>query len=233
MAGGKHHCRLSQEYAGPTEDPVDEANLYIPFGVAVHQSGDIYISGFDHCIRRISDGQVSNVAGLCQNYSNTGIDDGPAPNARFDTPLDIRFLGDDELIIADSYNDRIRVFDVAQRNVDTIAGSDAGYLDGTALDALFDVPRSIAVDYAGNIYGADSVNMRIRSSQANSLHQSDASKVTSVANQDEHVKDADLIEPIGVYHVTKTNRSFWYSTVWKTRNWKLSRRTEKLGWDAR
>ena len=151
-----------QEYAGPTEGPVDEANLYIPFGVAVHQSGDIYISGFDHCIRRISDGQVSNVAGLCQNYSNTGIDDGPAPNARFDTPLDIRFLGDDQLIIADSYNDRIRVYDVAQRNVDTIAGSDAGYLDGTALDALFDVPRSIAVDYAGNIYVADSVNMRIR-----------------------------------------------------------------------
>ena len=78
-----------QEYAGPTEGPVDEANLYIPFGVAVHQSGDIYISGFDHCIRRISDGQVSNVSGLCQNYSNTGVDDaspmpGSIPHWTFD-----------------------------------------------------------------------------------------------------------------------------------------------------
>ena len=151
-----------QEYAGPSEGPVNTANLYIPFGVAVHSSGDIYLSGFDHCIRRISDGQIENVAGLCRNYSNTGTDDGAANNARFDTPLDISFANDDSLLIADCYNDRVRLFDLSQESVNTVAGSSAGYLDGNTEEAMFDIPRSITADRVGNIYVADSVNMRIR-----------------------------------------------------------------------
>ena len=151
-----------EEFVGPSEGSVESANIYIPFGVAVHSSGDVYLSGFDNCIRRITDGRVENVAGLCQNYSNTGTDDGAPAEARFDTPLDISFTPEGSLLVADCYNDRIRVLSADQSRVDTVAGTSSGYLDGGIDEAKFDVPRSITTDYAGNIYVADSVNMRIR-----------------------------------------------------------------------
>ncbi len=46
--------------------------------------------------------------------------------------------------------------------VSTVAGSTSGYLDGTGPSAKFNHPRGVAVDLAGNIYGADTSNDRVR-----------------------------------------------------------------------
>ena len=65
-------------------------------------------------------------------------------------------------MIADAFNDSLRVLSADLSAVRTLTGSDAGYQDGSLDDALFEIPRSVTVDASGNIYVADSVNNRIR-----------------------------------------------------------------------
>ena len=152
----------AEKYAPSTEGPALEANLYLPFGLAYSPEGDLFITGFDHCIRRVHNGNVENVAGLCRNWGNTGIDDGPSMDARFDTPLDIAFTPTGELVIADAFNDSLRILSSDLSTVRTLTGSGTGYLDGSLDEALFEIPRSVTTDDSGNIFVADSLNHRIR-----------------------------------------------------------------------
>lgn len=149
-------------HVGPTTGPALEANIYLPSALALHSSGDIYFSGFDHCIRRIHDGYVENIAGLCQNHSNANQADGAASEARFNNPVDLAFTDDEALLIADSFNNRIRKLSPDRTTVSTIAGTERGFADGASKDAKFNIPRSITIDEQGTIYVADSKNNRIR-----------------------------------------------------------------------
>lgn len=149
-------------FSAPTEGSVSSASLYFPIDIAVHASGDIYFSGLDNCIRRIRDDQVENMAGLCQNYSSDGSEDGAPEDARFYAPFDITFADTEVLIISDSFNDRIRLYSIEEESVSTLSGSSAGYLDGSLDEALYEIPRAVAVDRQGNLFVADSINHRIR-----------------------------------------------------------------------
>ena len=146
----------------PSTGEALEANIYLPSSIAIHSSGDIYFSGFDHCIRRIQNGYVENIAGLCDNRLNTGEADGDAEDARFHTPTDLIFTADEALIIADSFNNKIRKISANLRTVSTIAGSVRGFQDGDSKESQFNIPHSITVDDQGQIYVADSKNNRIR-----------------------------------------------------------------------
>ena len=152
----------AEKYAPSTEGPALEANLYLPFGLAYSPEGDLFISGFDHCIRRVHNGNVEDIAGLCRNWGNVGTEDGLSMQARFDTPLDIAFTPNGELVIADSFNDTLRILSADLSTVRTLTGSEPGYRDGALEDALFEIPRSVTTDAAGRIYVADSVNHMIR-----------------------------------------------------------------------
>lgn len=146
----------------PTEGPVEVANIYLPYGVAVHPNNQIFFSGLDQCIRRINQGQVENVAGLCQSFSNDGSMDGSASNARFNHPLNIRFGVEFSLYISESKNDRIRILSSDLGTVSTLSGSLNGFQDGSHAEALFDHPHGLAIDHLGNTYVADGNNQRIR-----------------------------------------------------------------------
>ena len=147
---------------GMIEDgPALSSIAYFPLSVTVGDDNNVYFSGLDNCVRRIVDGEIETLAGLCQNYSNVGTDDGDALDARFDVPRGLYFNSSDELMIADANNSRIRVLSADFSEVSTIAGTVSGFADGPLSEAAFDYPTSL-VELDGGYLVADSVNGRIR-----------------------------------------------------------------------
>ncbi|MFP5262863.1 MAG: NHL repeat-containing protein [Blastocatellia bacterium] len=131
-----------------------------PFGVAVDKRGNVIVSdsGRNNRIRVVTaKGNVESLAG-----SGEGYKDGNAAEAQFNTPSGIAIDKDNNIIIADTSNNRIRRI-TPDLNVTTVAGSgDAGFKDGPAGEAQFDGPTGVAIDKDGNIFVADAYNDRVR-----------------------------------------------------------------------
>ncbi len=147
-------------YTGVENGQATQATFSDPFGVAIDSDGNVLVAdaGECNCIRRLTpQGQIETLAG-----SGEGFADGKARDAKFNTPSAIAIDDDDNLILADTSNNRIRKLD-KKGNVTTIAGSGAvGLKDGKASEAMFDSPVGIAVDDDNNIYVADTYNDCIR-----------------------------------------------------------------------
>lgn len=91
-----------------------------------------------------------------------GVDDGPAPAARFSDPFGVAIDANGNVIVADG-GDSNRIRRITPRgHVETLAGSREGYADGQATAAAFNTPSGVALDANGNIFIADTANNRIR-----------------------------------------------------------------------
>lgn len=140
-----------------------------PSGIAVATDGTVYVSDSgNQRIRMIKNGVVSTIAGsgsdkLAQtDYILGGYQDGTTSIAKFDFPLGIDLLDDTRLIVADSQNHVIRMIDLLNKNVFTIAGAGSGgTLDGKAFESYFNKPTDVLY-HNGNIYIADSLSNKIR-----------------------------------------------------------------------
>ncbi|WP_413626463.1 gluconolaconase [Luteibacter sp. Lutesp34] len=129
IAGG--HGRGDRDGAGR------DASFNGPLGVAVNDRGDIYVADtYNHRIRRIdASGTVTTLAG-----STPGFQDGPAAQARFDTPCSLALGPDGSVWVADTRNRAIRRI-APDGTVSTIAQSaDEDY------DAPLRRPLGIAAD---------------------------------------------------------------------------------------
>jgi hypothetical protein len=138
----------------------EQARFQTPSGLAIDASGALYVADTgNNMIRRIApDGAVSTIAGGL----DAGFRDAPGSQARFNGPMGVAAGRAGRIIVADSYNDRIRAIH-PDGTVVTIAGTgEPGAVDGPALDARFDTPSGVAVDAAGNIYVADTGNGAVR-----------------------------------------------------------------------
>ncbi len=99
-----------------------------------------------------------------------GIADGTGSAARFNSPMGIAVGGAGELYVTDAANSTVRVITPGVSGgktnwtVATIAGlaGSRGSADGAGSAARFSLPHGIAVDTAGNLYVADTVNNTIR-----------------------------------------------------------------------
>jgi hypothetical protein len=102
----------------------------------------------------------STLAGLA---GTTGANDGTGSNARFNGPSDIAVDSAGNLFVADTLNNTIRKITSAGV-VTTLAGNpgQTGSTDGTGSAARFHWPSGVAVDGAGNVFVADTVNQTIR-----------------------------------------------------------------------
>src|SRR6185436_6778084 len=111
-------------YAGDN-GPAIQASLDAPGGIAVTSDGDVYFADSNnHVIRRIdARNNITTVAGENARGGNFGGDFGPATSAQLDTPSDVAFAPDGDLVIADTYNHRIRRVDRDTGVITTIAGS--------------------------------------------------------------------------------------------------------------
>jgi hypothetical protein len=129
-----------------------------PNSAAVDSKGNIYIADSIR-IRKIGlDGTVSTYAGS----SKGGGIDGNLSTATFYLPNALSIDQYDNLYMCTD-GAKIRKISAAGI-VSTIAANtlNNGYYDGPAESALFDLPGSIAVDKAGNIYIADEFNYVVR-----------------------------------------------------------------------
>ena len=101
----------------------------------------------------------------------TSGDNGPAVNATLAYPSGVAVDASGNVYIADSHNSRIRRVD-SRGIITTFAGiGEWGYGgdSGPAVHARLNLPQSIALDSAGNVYIADSLNRRIRRVEAEGI----------------------------------------------------------------
>jgi sugar lactone lactonase YvrE len=148
---------------GSDDGTGSDARFNRPTGIALDRTGTLYVAdSANHTIRNVtSAGVVNTFAG---SAGSAGSTDGTGSDARFHEPRGIAIDSAGNLYVADLFNDTIRKI-TAAGVVSTLAGSakdDHGSNDGTGSDARFHAPRGVAVDSAGNLYVADSVNSTIR-----------------------------------------------------------------------
>ena len=140
-----------------------QAQLYLPHGVAVDGSGNVFIADTNnHRIRRLdSSGTITTIAGT--GVSGFSGDGGAAVQAQLYLPHGVAVDGSGNVFIADTNNHRIRRLD-SSGTITTIAGTGVSGFSGdggAAVQAQLYLPHGVAVDGSGNIYIADTNNHRI------------------------------------------------------------------------
>jgi len=154
--------------AGSSGDngPAIQAQLNAPDGVAVDGAGNIYISEQEgYRVRKVDlNGIITTIVGTgTPGYSGDG---GPATQAQIGRPAGLTLDAAGNLYIAVWYysSNTIRKVD-ANGIITTFAGTGSGGYNGDgglAIQAKLYFPLDVTVDASGNLYIADSHNMRIR-----------------------------------------------------------------------
>jgi hypothetical protein len=153
------------------------ATLNQPFGVAVDNAGDLFISDTNNnVIREVvcatgasgcsppagkTTGDIYTIAGN-GTPGNSG-DGGPATSAQLTSPDGLCFDPAGDLLIADSGNNEVRM--ISGGTISTMAGNGtAGYAgdNGPAAGANLNQPAGVAADIAGNVFISDTNNNAIR-----------------------------------------------------------------------
>lgn len=155
--------------------PAILAELNNPSCLAFDKSGNLVVAdSLSHAIRVIdTTGTMHTLVNAAHKYGYQG-DRGPAPAARLWSPMSIALDTFGNLLISDSYNNRIRRVDVVTGMIDTVAGTASGGWseeseNGPAADALLSNPQGLAVDQDGGVYFSDYNNHRVRKLTCTSL----------------------------------------------------------------
>ncbi len=132
------------------------AKLGLPSGIALDSTGNVLIADFFNSrIRRIdvATGVITTIAGT--GTAGYGGDNGQATAAKLKFPLDVAVDNQDNVLIADKNNHRIRKIDAATGVITTLAGTGAtGYSGdgGPPASAQIGGPNGVYVDAHDNVY---------------------------------------------------------------------------------
>lgn len=137
--------------------PATNASLYAPVGLALDSSGNLYIDDANnHAVRKVTAGTgiITTVVGTTSITANA-----------LNHPVGIALDAAGNVYIADSGVSKIYKYTLTTGKITTVAGSGTFGFTGDGGPAIFanlGDPQGVALDSAGNIYIADTVNNRIR-----------------------------------------------------------------------
>ena len=144
---------------GATDAVGTAARFNDPWGICIDQAGALYVAdGLNNKIRKInaSTGAVTTLAGS----GATGSANGTGTAATFNFPTGVCADNSGNIYVAD--DNKIRVISSASV-VTTYAGTGvAGFAEGPAASAQFNVSQSVCLDGSNNVYVADKNNNKIR-----------------------------------------------------------------------
>jgi sugar lactone lactonase YvrE len=141
--------------------PATQAELSFPNAVTEDYAGNLYvIDTGNNRVRKV------NLKGIIKTYVGTGIagfsgDGGPGTKAEISDSSGGYVDASDNLLIADSGNQRVRIINTGDI-INTIAGGGSGGDKGPAKKALLSYPVGVAIDGSGNLFIAESGTPVIR-----------------------------------------------------------------------
>ena len=142
------------------DGPRQSNAFFRPLAVCSTSSGELYVADSgNHRIRFVNKyGYVTTHAG----EGRRGMKNGRVDQAQFDRPSGICRSSQGHLLISDSGNHMIRIA-MTNGTVKTYAGTgEIGTKDGAAMEATFNAPMDLCIDYQGQLYICDTGNHRIR-----------------------------------------------------------------------
>jgi hypothetical protein len=145
-----------------------------PTTLAVASSGTVYFGNFAGQVSAVyqlnpSTGNLTLVAG--NNTPGYSGDGGPATSAQISTICGIALDSAGDLYIADCDSEVIRRVDASTGVITTVAGDGSGGYTGDggpATSATLNSPHGLAIDGAGDLYIADTLNSVVRRVDASS-----------------------------------------------------------------
>jgi thiol-disulfide isomerase/thioredoxin len=148
------------------DGPIEEAAFAQPSGLAV-DGETLYVADAEsNVIRAIALPPANQVTTLCGgDLFDFGDKDGAGDDVRLQHPLGVA-MHDGRVVIADTYNHKIKLLDPKTRTVWTLAGTGKpGLRDGAGKKAQFYEPGGVSV-LGDTIYVADTNNHTIRTVDA-------------------------------------------------------------------
>ena len=153
-------------YAGTSREGIDDGNrrsmatLAQPSGITSDGENLYWVDPESSSLRVLPIGgdEVHTLIGT--GLFDYGAEDGRGTKAQLQHAQGVAY-DDGALYIADTYNHRLRVYDITSKEVGTASGSERGWADGVAGTAKFDEPGGLSVAN-GKIYIADTNNHLVR-----------------------------------------------------------------------
>jgi uncharacterized protein (TIGR03437 family) len=194
VAGDSYASYAGDGGSGPS------AELHSPTDVAVDSAGNTYISDTANAaIRKVDTGGIITTFAGNAKIGTSG-DGGAATSASLVAPLAVAVDSAGNLYLVQNGDSRIRKVDT-KGIITTVAGNGTpGFAgDGGAPDkAQFNFPTGIASDASGNLYIADSLNLRIRKIAGSSVSTIAGNGVLSSSGNGGPARNAQMDAPQGV-----------------------------------
>jgi len=144
-----------------------EAELNKPIRLAPYKDSSVVFADINNHAIRIAtfDGNVTTIAG---GPEKKGYQDGPASDAKFNSPHGVAYdKENDKIYVAEAGSNLIRVISKSEDGsfiVSTLAGvsDEPGFKDGQNDSAKFNSPHAVILAEGGGVYVADIGNARVR-----------------------------------------------------------------------